>query len=88
MMLARNTFTKSARGVVAISSHRSLSYMNDVLDESVRKRMFTAAPGEVDPLEETARSALAKSCYQNIQWKISENAPGKNKISVLFNIIM
>jgi CBS domain-containing protein len=28
---------------------------------------------EVDPLEETARSAFDKSCYKNINWKISEN---------------
>jgi signal-transduction protein with cAMP-binding, CBS, and nucleotidyltransferase domain len=26
-----------------------------------------------DPLDETARSALAKSCYLKINWKISEN---------------
>lgn len=38
--------------------------------------MFSASPGDVDPLEETARSAFAKSCYQNIGWKISEHAPG------------
>lgn len=27
-----------------------------------------------DPLDETARSALSKSCYLNMNWKISENA--------------
>jgi len=27
-----------------------------------------------DPLDETARSAFAKSCYLNMNWKISENA--------------
>jgi hypothetical protein len=27
-----------------------------------------------DPLDETAQSALAKSCYNTINWKISENA--------------
>ena len=37
---------------------------------------FEPIPSEYlyDPLDETARSALAKSCYVTIGWKISENA--------------
>lgn len=37
---------------------------------------FKPIPDEYlnDPLDETARSALAKSCYVNINWRISENA--------------
>ena len=33
-----------------------------------------------DPLDETAASALAKSCYLNIDWKISENDSVYNAI--------
>jgi hypothetical protein len=37
---------------------------------------FQPIPDEylIDPLDETARSALAKSCYVSIDWKISEDA--------------
>ena len=35
----------------------------------------------MDPLDETARSALAKSCYLKIDWKISEDAPVSEAIN-------
>ena len=34
-----------------------------------------------DPLDETARSAYAKSCYLKIDWKISENATVRDAIN-------
>ena len=85
MMLARNSIQKSSRSLAAVSALgkasvkpqiRSMSYMNDVLDENVHRRMFSSGKHkDVDPLDETARSAFAKSCYQNIAWKVSETAP-------------
>lgn len=36
---------------------------------------------DYDPLDETARSALAKSCYLNINWKISENSTVREAIN-------
>ena len=41
----------------------------------------TQIPDFVDPLDETARSALAKSCYLKIDWKISEDAPVSEAIN-------
>ena len=91
MMFSRNILTKTSRSLVkntpCTSNVRHFSYMNDVLDDDVRRRMFSASPGDVDPLEETARSAFAKSCYQNIAWKISEHSPGNtryNKFNCIF----
>jgi len=38
-----------------------------------------------DPLDETAHSALAKSCYLNIQWKISKTATVHDAIKLMAN---
>lgn len=48
-------------------------------------RTFTSLdfqPLDVDPLDETAASALAKSCYLKINWKISEEATVHDAIKV------
>lgn len=64
------------RGILGAT--RSLS---QPANKFVQARSFSALdfkpiPDEYlyDPLDETARSALAKSCYVNINWRISENA--------------
>jgi CBS domain-containing protein len=41
---------------------------------------FVPVELRADPLDETARSALAKSCYTTIDWKINETSPMEEAI--------
>jgi predicted transcriptional regulator len=51
-----------------LSNHRTLVNTAPIED-------FEPIPDFVHPLDETARSALGKSCYLKIDWKVDENAP-------------
>ena len=44
-------------------------------------KKFIQVPDFVHPLNETARSALGKSCYLKIDWKIDENAPVSDAVN-------
>ena len=75
MMLSRNILNK-----VSLKAPVQRSFMNGVMKSSF------GGKADLDPLDETARSAFAKSCYQNIKWKISESAPGNS--NNLINLII
>ena len=63
------------RQVLKMNLTRRSMGLNSSMSCSIRKFSLGFEPVEEkqDPLDETAQSALAKSCYKTINWKISEN---------------
>lgn len=71
----------SSSGFFPAPSH-SIKYQSQrTLINTTTVEEFHPIPDFVDPLDETARSALAKSCYLKIDWKISEDAPVSEAIN-------
>ena len=64
------------RQVLKMNLTRRSMGLNSSMSCSIRNFSLGFEPVEEkqDPLDETAQSALAKSCYKTINWKISENA--------------
>ena len=62
------------RSLISVTSSKVLSA--SIARPAVsQQRLFSDKQNyTIDPLDETARSALAKSCYVSINWKINENA--------------
>jgi signal-transduction protein with cAMP-binding, CBS, and nucleotidyltransferase domain len=72
-MFARTSFRSSIR---AVSICNKLIKPSSIIGRASSSGIsFEPVPEDYknDPLDETAWSALAKSCYANINWKISEN---------------
>ena len=67
-------FIRRAGNLSARVARRANCFHHSALLEVLSDKPLEFKPLDiVDPLDETARSALAKSCYLKINWKVFEN---------------